>query len=126
MADDLFRQFQTYWKAGAGARLYLECHAGEVWMNLQIHLHRPPPPPPAHCRQHGSPPDPPSSHQQRSRQNPSRLRRRDRRAQARAAAKAAVNKTTEDVAVQTEDDILRGGFGYFVDCRFGPNSRCRV
>ena len=107
MADDLFRQFQTYWKAGAGARLYLECHAGEVWMNLQIHLYRPPPPPTVQGRQHGSPPDPHPPHQQRSRQSPSRLRRRAKRAQARAAANAAVNKVTEDVAVQTEDDLFK-------------------
>ena len=106
MADDLFRQFQTYWKAGARARLYLECHAGQVWMNLQIHLHRPPRPPPFHGRQHGSPDDLPPSHQQQSRQSPSRLRRRAKRAQARAAAKAAVNRATENVAVQTEDDLF--------------------
>ena len=102
MAADLFRQFQTYWKAGAEDQFNLECHAGEVWMNLKIHLHRPPPPPPLHSRQH----EPPPFREQQSRQSPSRLRRRARRAKARAAAEAAVNKATEDAAVQTKDDLL--------------------
>ena len=93
MAAELFQQFQTYWKAGTDARLYYECHAGKVWMNLQIHLDHPPPPPPLHS--HRQQPGP--------RQSPSRLRRRARRAEARAAAKAAESKATEDVAVQTED-----------------------
>ena len=93
MAADLFKQFQIYWQAGTDARLHLECHAGKVWMNLQIHLNHPPPPPP------------PQRHHQQPRQSPSRMRRRARRAQARAAA-AAVNKATEDVAIQTEDNIV--------------------
>ena len=99
MAADLFRQFQTYWKAGAEAQLNLECHAGKVWMNLKIHLHRPPPPPPLHSRQHGSSPEPPHFRKQQSRQSPSRIRRR-------AAARAAENKALEDTAVQTEDNLL--------------------
>ena len=93
MAADLFNQFQTYWRAGTDARLNLECHAGKVWMTLQIHLNQPPPTPPLH-----------SQHQQQPRKSPSpsRLRRRAKRAEARAAGKAAGSKTTEDAAVQTD------------------------
>ena len=93
MAAELFNQFQTYWRAGSDARLNLECHAGKVWMTLQINLNCPPPPPP-----------PPYRQQQRPRQSPSRLRRRARRAETRAAAKAAEREATADVAVQTKDD----------------------
>ena len=85
--------FQEYWRAGTDARLHLECHAGKVWMNLEVHLTCPPPPPPP--SQHGS---------QRPRQSPSRLRRRARRAEARAAAKAAATEATENAAVRKEDD----------------------
>ena len=87
MATELFNQFQTYWRAGTDARLNLECHAGKVWMTLQINLHHPPPPPPLHRQ-----------HQQQSQQSPSRLRRRAKRAEARhAAAKAAASEATKDV-----------------------------
>ena len=93
MATELFNQFQTYWQAGTDARLNLECHAGKVWMTLQINLHHPPPPPPLHRQ-----------HQHQSRQSPSRLKRRAKRAEARrAAAKAAASEVTKDVAVQTDD-----------------------
>ena len=98
MAAELFKQFQIYWQAGIDARLNLECHAGKVWMNLQINLPHPPPPPPPPYGQH--------QQHKRPRQSPSRLRRRARRAEARAAAaKAAASVATEDVAVQTESDV---------------------
>ena len=95
MAADLFQHFQTMWQAGTNARLSLECHAGEVWMNFQVHLSHPPPPPPLR-------PPPPFQYQQ-PRKSPSRLRRHARRAEARA--KAAVNiksGATTDAAVQTD------------------------
>ena len=96
MTAELFNQFQTYWRAGSDARLNLECHAGKVWMTLQIYLNHPPPPPSPH-----------KQHRQQPRQSPSRLRRRAKRAEARAAAKAAEKEAavtaTEDVAVQTDD-----------------------
>ena len=85
--------FEEYWQAGINAHLHLECHAGKVWMNLEVHLTCPPPPPPP--RHHGS---------QRPRQSPSRLRRRARRAEACAAAKAAVTGATENAAVLREND----------------------
>ena len=80
--------FQEYWPAGLDARLHLECHAGKVWMNLEVRLTCPPPPPPP--SQHGS-------------QRP-RLRRRVRRAEARAAAKAAATEAAEKTAVCKEDN----------------------
>ena len=91
MAVKLFRQFQTYWQASTDAHLHLECHTEKVLMNLQIQLDHPSPPPPL------------QRHPQQPRQSPSRHRRRYRRAEARSAAEA-VNRATEDVAVQTEDD----------------------
>ena len=49
--------------------LYLECHAGQVWLNLQVHLLHPP----AAQQYHPHP-----------RQGPSRLRKRGRRADTRS------------------------------------------
>ena len=78
-ASDLFAQFQLLWRAGTNARLNLECHAGQAWMSLHVHL-----------------PCPPRQQQQqqhhRGRPGPSRLRRRARRAKAREkAAEKAVD-----------------------------------
>ena len=102
MAADLFKLFQTYWKAGTDARFNVECHAGKVWMNLEVRLSHPPPPLYPHHSQHRPPPP----HRQPSRQSPSRLRRRAKRAKARAAATAAVSGAAEDAAV--EDDCMNG------------------
>ena len=93
MADQLkncFDKFQSIWQAGNDARLHLECHAGQVWVHLQLHLvHHPPP--------------------QRKQPGPSRLRRRARRAEARTAGTAAtaaprVNSSaaSAEMAVQTD------------------------
>ena len=91
----VFKQFQEFWKAGKDARLNLECHAGQVWLHLQVHLPQPPPPQPYH-------PHPP-------RQGPSRLRRRARRAEARAQAAENATKlaATEEVAVQTNEEEIK-------------------
>ena len=89
-ATKVFKQFQEIWKAGKDARLNFECHAGQVWLHLQVHLPQPPLPQPYH-------------HPQAPRQGPSRLRRHARRSEARAkAAEKAVNQTvTVEVSVQT-------------------------
>ena len=90
---DIVNKFQGSWQTGKYARLNLECHAGQVWINLQLHIgHHPPP-------QH--------HHHQPRRPGPSRIRRQVRRAEARAAAKAASedNNATAEVAVQTENNF---------------------
>ena len=76
--SDLFEQFQRLWRAGTNARLNLECHAGQAWMSLHVHL---PYPPHQEQQQH-----------HRGRPGPSRLRRRARRAKAR---ENAAEKVTE-------------------------------
>ena len=92
MADQLsnfLMKFRHEWQAGTDARLVLECHAGKAWINIHQPLGHPPPPPPKpHPRRPG----------------PSRLRRRARREDARAAARAAPREplaATAEVAVQT-------------------------
>ena len=96
IAADLFQHFQTMWQAGTNARLSLESHAGEVWVNFQVHLKHPPPPP--HI-----PPPPPVHVQQPRRKSPLRMRRRARRAKACAAANVAVSSgVSADAAVQTD------------------------
>ena len=90
---NLLKSFQETWQAGKDAQLFLECHAGQVWMNLQLRLSHPPPPKHHHPQKPG----------------PSRLRRRARRAEAREAAEKAAssepstNKETAEVAAQTEN-----------------------
>ena len=93
MADPLsnfLMKFRQEWQAGTDACLVIECHAGKAWIHLHQPLgHHPPPPPRHHPRQPG----------------PSRLCRRARRADARAAAKAAPTEphaVTAEVAVQTD------------------------
>ena len=82
---ELFHKFQDLWQAGSDACLNLECHAGQVWMKFQVKLCHPPPP----------------KHRPSSRQGPSRLRRRARRADERAAAAQVAEKVpTKEVAVQ--------------------------
>ena len=87
MADQLkncFKKFQSIWQAGNDACLHLECHAGQVWVHLQLHLvHHPPP--------------------QRKQPGPSRLRRRARRAEARAAGTAATAAPVENSAAATAE-----------------------
>ena len=82
---ELLHKFQDLWQAGSDACLNLECHAGQVWMKFQVKLCHPPPP----------------KHRPSSRQGPSRLRRRARRAEERAAAaQLAEEVPTKEVAVQ--------------------------
>ena len=88
---NLLDKFTSTWQAGKDARLFLECHAGQAWMHLHLHLSHPSP-----VKQH------------HRRPGPSRLRRRARREEARlAAANAATKETsnkkdTAEVAVQVD------------------------
>ena len=94
MADQLsnfLAKFRNEWQAGTDARLVIECHAGQAWITLHQPLGYSSPPPNHHPRQPG----------------PSRLRRRARRAHARAAASVASTNppsypATAEMAVQAE------------------------
>ena len=73
--------------------LYLECHAGQVWLNFQVHLL----PPPAAQQYHPHP-----------RQGPSRLRKRARRADTRSKASEKATQTTiVEVSVQNDYDQIK-------------------
>ena len=86
---ELFSKFQHFWRSGKKAHLSVECHAGEAWLQLRVHL-----------------PQPHQQHRQNQRKpGPSRLRRRARRAAARKhAAEEAAKKTdyTDEVAEQAD------------------------
>ena len=87
--DNFMRECQS----GQDARLHMECHAGQVWPSFHFHVDHPPP---KQQQQHRRP------------YGPSRLCRRARRADACAAANAAIKKhvavevNTAEKAVQTE------------------------
>ena len=87
-------KFREIWRDNKDARCIVECHAGQAWISFHHCLPCPPP---------SSPPTPP--HRQR-RPNPSRIRRRLRRANARAVAAQA----TLDCVQRVEDDgtVLAG------------------
>lgn len=94
MSDPLFyflNKFREIWRESKDARLIVECHAGQAWLSLHHHLPCPPPP------SWQSPP-----HRQ-SRPSPSRIRRRLRRANARAVAEQATH-----VSVQRNEDDVTG------------------
>ena len=82
--DAVHWQCETLRLAGQDACLRLECHAGQVWLNLQVHLQEPP-------QQH-------QKFQSPSKNSPSRQRRRERRKAARTASADAVKVFEGDVA----------------------------
>ena len=73
--DNFWRELQS----GQDVQLQMECHAGQVWLSFHVHVAHPPPQQ-HHQRHHG----------------PSRLRRRARIAEARAAANAVPKETVAD------------------------------
>ena len=79
----LFTKFQDLWRSGKDTHLSFECHAGQAWVNLRVHLHQPHQPhPPEYQWKPG----------------PARLRRRAWRAIARSsAARNAPAKTNHEV-----------------------------
>ena len=88
---NLIAQFEREWRAGNNARVQLECHAGQAWLSLHLHVQHPPPHQDA--RPHRQP-------------GPSRLRRRARRAALRAKANAETNTAEVAVAVAFADTDL--------------------
>ena len=74
-AGALFNKFQQLWQAGKNARLNMECHSGQAWVSLHVHLPHPPHPPTVY-------------HQHPRRHGPSRLLRRARREAARRTTTA--------------------------------------
>ena len=83
---NLIAQFEREWRAGNNARVQLECHAGQAWLSLHLHVQHPPP------------------HKDARQPGPSRLRRRARRAALRAKANTETN--TAEVAVAVADTDL--------------------
>ena len=81
-------KFLNLLHCGQSAKLVLECHQGQAYVNLHHALHLLQPEPHSHPQQHG-----PTVR----RQGPSRQRRRVRRAQARANAEAAKASAREAV-----------------------------
>ena len=69
-------KFMQLWNSGYEARLTAECWPGKATINLQLTLGDKPPPPPRACQVRPQP----------RRPGPSRLRRRERRAEAHTAA----------------------------------------
>ena len=88
---NLIAQFKREWRAGNNARVQLECHAGQAWLSLHLHVQHPPP------HQDARP---------RRQPGPSRLRRRARRAALRAKANAETNTAEVAVAVAYADTDL--------------------
>ena len=86
--------FKREWQSGQDSLVYMECHAGQVWLSFHLHVDHPPHKQQEHWCQYG----------------PSRLCRRARRAEARAAANAAIREhvavavNSAEKAVLTEAD----------------------
>ena len=94
---ELFAKFQHFCLSGKCAPLNMECHAGQAWLQLRVHL--------PHCHQHP---------QKQRKHGTSHLRCRARRAEARVAAEIAAAETylkvvedatiaqTREIAVQAD------------------------
>ena len=97
--DSFIEKFKQLWKKGAGAHLDLDAHDGQAWVGLRVRLGQPPGP---HLLQ----PQHPSNSRLRTRNNPSRQRRRARRAAARqeAAKETEAEKVTETEVIENVTD----------------------
>ena len=100
--DTFVFKFKHLWKAGLDAHLDLECHAGQAWVGIRVRLGQDPGP----NHHHHIPPQP-----RKTRDGPSRQRRRARRAAARQyhAGEAVKENVTSNVkeaveAVENEND----------------------
>lgn len=93
--DSFVSKFRHLWRIGCDAHLDINAHAGQAWLGLHVRL--------------GHAPGPlhqdPTNHFNKSRNSPSRQRRRERRAAARKEAVAAQVTRTEgqDVASENTD-----------------------
>ena len=85
---ELFAKFQHFCLSGKGAPLNMECHAGQAWLQLRVHL--------PHCHQHP---------QKQRKHGTSHLQCRARRAEAETYLKVVEDATiaqTREIAVQAD------------------------
>ena len=89
-------KFLQLWNAEHYTRLTVECLACKATINLQLMLGDNPPPPPPACQVRPQP----------RRPGPSRLRRRERFAEARTAAESAADAPEADASEATDNSEL--------------------
>ena len=90
--DLLVNNFKQFWKSGRSAHLDIDCHAGQAWMGLRVRL--------GHVHDHDHQPE------IRTRNGPSRQRRRMHRAAARQQAAEEAAAVTSDAEEATSKSIL--------------------
>ena len=103
--DFFVKKFKQLWRAGYGAHLDIDAHAGQAWVGLRVRLE---PPGPQVERQNV---------RQKARDGPSRQRRRARRAAVREKASEESNERPEDdeanpVETQSSDNTENTGDEY--------------
>ena len=100
--EELYATFQKFWRTGKNARLNVECHAGKVWASLHVSVPQSPPSPQQQYRHHLP-----------RRPTPSRLRRRARRAAARAhaAVEAVASKMNDRIISETGNSVEEADVG---------------
>ena len=96
--ESFFNKFRCLWNSGFDAHLELDSHAGQAWVSLRVRLGHAPGPlqPQAHF------PHP----QNRTRNGPSRQRRRARRAAARAEQPAGNEHVETENVVNAEEAVI--------------------
>jgi hypothetical protein len=105
--DTFVKKFKDLWKSGIGAHLDVDTYAGEAWVGLRVRLGHAPGPP--HHQVH-------QQSREKSRNGPSRQRRRERRAQERnqieaeetsraEAENANTVNETDSVGAETEESV---------------------
>ena len=87
-------KFRKLWKSGEDAHLEVECHAGQAWVGLHVRLgHEPGPLQPQHHFPHTA---------KRTRDGPSRQRRRARRAAARVLVEEQAEEACSEETIENE------------------------
>ena len=98
--DSFIRKFKELWKSGVGAHLDIDTHAGEAWVGLRVRLGHVPGPP-----HHVKLP-------RKTRDSPSRQRRRARRAAARQRdAEEAIDDVGDSPEAEeatTDEEVVNG------------------
>ena len=92
--ESFLTKFRGLWNSGFDAHLELESHAGQAWVSLRVRLGHAPGPV-QHPRHF--------AHQNRTRNGPSRQRRRERRAEARRLATEEAVLVDGENAEEAED-----------------------